>query len=523
MARSILGPFGLAAALGCFAPPAQSAAFKCPHVGGDFVFGQESNVNSLDQHASSTASTRNVAMNIFETLLTRDENNNPITDLAESYTESPDRMTYTFKLRQGVKFQNGKTLSSADVIASWDRYAKVGLERGMLANVASWDTPDDATFVVHMKRPQPTFIELISSFSVPIVIVPAEAKDDPAMQLRTIGTGPWQLVEFSPGAQVKLKRFDGYVPNTKYEDRTGFGGYRQACFDTATFRIVTEPGSRVAGLKTGELHGVEDLPTRSVEELKKDKNITLVPLPNWWIQIALPSTRSPPTDNLNVRRAIQAALDMDEIMDAATDGNYRLNVGFQYPNQTTYTDAGKETYNIKDPGRAKQYLAEGGYKGEPVVLLTNKDYSSMYNATLVVAEQLKAIGIKTELKVVDWPAMVNMHQKGEAGWNMVFTAYGTQPALGVLATMQFFVSPNAVYKPKDEKDDPDVVAAWNDMNQLPDAKDRQAAAGRMQKLILERVYAFPFGALTKVQGVRANVQGFKPFRIPRMSNVWFTN
>jgi peptide/nickel transport system substrate-binding protein len=61
------------------------------------------------------------------------------------------------------------------------------------------------------------------------------------------------------------------------------------------------------------------------------------------------------------------------------------------------------------------------------------------------------------------------------------------------------------------------------MNNLPDPKDRQAAFVRMQKLILEKVYAIPFGSLTKVQGVRANVQGYKPFRIPRVSNVWFAN
>ena len=65
----------------------------------------------------------------------------------------------------------------------------------------------------------------------------------------------------------------------------------------------------------------------------------------------------PPTDNLMFRKAVQAALDMDEIMDAASDGNYRLNVGFQYPNQADYTDAGKETYNLHDPALAKKYLA----------------------------------------------------------------------------------------------------------------------------------------------------------------------
>jgi peptide/nickel transport system substrate-binding protein len=112
--------------------------------------------------------------------------------------------------------------------------------------------------------------------------------------------------------------------------------------------------------------------------------------------------------------------------------------------------------------------------------------------------------------------------KNEPGWNFFFTGYGTQPALGALATMQFFTPPNANYKPAEGKDDPDLIKAWDDMNNLPDPKDRQAAFVRMQKLILDKVYAIPFGSLTKVQGVRANVQGFKSFRIPRMSNVWFT-
>jgi len=140
----------------------------------------------------------------------------------------------------------------------------------------------------------------------------------------------------------------------------------------------------------------------------------------------------------------------------------------------------------------------------------------------VMAEQLKAVGMKAELKVVDWPTSVGIMTKNEPGWNFFFTGYGTQPALGALATMQFFTPPNANYKPADGKDDPDLIKAWDDMNNLPDPKDRQAAFARMQKLILDNVYAVPFGSLTKVQGVRANVQGYKSFRIPRVSNVWFT-
>jgi peptide/nickel transport system substrate-binding protein len=524
MRRHWAAVFGTFATAGLMGLPAAAEPFKCPHIGGDLVFAQEANINTLDQMTSNTISTRNIAMNMYESLMTRDENNHPILELAESMNESADRLTYTFKLRQGVHFHNGKLLTSADVVASFDRYSKVGNQRSTLDNVDRWEAPDANTFVIHMKVVQPTFIEALSSFSVPIVIIPAESRDVPSQQLtRPIGTGPFELVESVPGSFVKIKRFDGYKPNTTFEQRTGFGGYKQACLDTVTFRIVTEPGARVAGLKTGELQGVEDLPAKSAAELKSDKNVTILPLKNWWIQIANPNTSNPPTDKLAVRKAIQAALDMDEIMDAASDGNYQLNIGFQYPNQPDYTDAGKETYNQHNAALAKKYLAEAGYQGEPVVLLTNKDYPPMYNSALVMQQQLQAVGINAQMKVVDWPTSVQMMLNTTEGWNFHFTGWGTQPALGGLATMQFLVQPNAAYKPKDGKDDPDVLAAWNDMNTLPTEAGRQEAFVRMQRLILERVYALPFGSFTKIQAVRSNVNGFVPFRIPRMANVWIAH
>ncbi len=333
MRRALPTSLGLLAGLAFGVAPTLAEPFRCPHVGGDFTFGQEANINSLDQMTSGTISTRNIAMNMFESLMTRDENFSPILELADSMTESPDHLTYTFKLRQGVRFHNGKQMTSADVVASFDRYARIGLYRSTLGNVDRWDAPDKDTFVITLKKVQPTFLEMLSSFSAPIVIVPAEEKDDPPMQLKSIGTGPWQLVESIPGGYVKLKRYDGYKPNTNFEQKTGFGGYKQACFNTVTFRIVTEPQARVAGLKTGELQGVEDLPTKSLPDLKADSHITIMPLLNWWIQISQPNTSVPPTDNLMFRKAVQAVLDMDEVMDAASDGNYRLNVGFQYPNQ----------------------------------------------------------------------------------------------------------------------------------------------------------------------------------------------
>ncbi|MBI1773781.1 MAG: ABC transporter substrate-binding protein [Proteobacteria bacterium] len=502
---------------------AEAQQFACPKKGGEFVFAEEAKVNSLDQYASATVSTRNITLNIFESLMTRDERFSPMPELAQSVDGSADGLTYVFKLRQGIKFHNGKPMSSADVVASFERYFKVGIDRGYLEAIQRLEAPDPLTFIVHMKAPQPTFLENLSSFLVPVVIVPAEITNAAPLQMEPIGTGPFQYVEFIADSHVTLKRYDGYTPDTRYKDIDGFGGYKVACVDSVKFRIVTEPGARVAGLETGELHGVEDIPTKSVERLKQNKNIVLKNLENFWIPVAEANTNVPPTDNLKVRQAIQAALDMDEIMDAASDGAYTLQFGMQYPFQAAYTDVGKETYNQKNPAKAKQLLAEAGYKGEEMVLLTNRDYTVMYNASLVMSEQLKAIGMNVKLLVLDWPAAAQMWLKTNTGWNWFFNGYANGPYIGPIATVRQFSAPQYQYKPKTPADIDKVFdAAFDQMVNGNTFEIRKAAFAKAQARLFEQVYVLPFGTMPKVQAVRSNVQNFRPYRIPRISNVYFS-
>jgi len=524
-ARFALGAPLLASAaiLALSAGDAAAQQFSCPRKGGEFVFGQEAKVNSLDAHASATVSTRNIAMNIYEQLLTRDENFNLLPDLAASVEESSDKLTYVFRLRPGVTFHNGKKMTSADVSASFDRYKRMGVERSMLDVVDKWETPDASTFVIRMNRAQPTFLENLSSFLIPIVIIPAESAGASPMQLPVIGTGPWQFVEDVADSHVKLRRYDGYVPNPAHNDINGFGGRKVACFDTVTFRIVTEPGTRVAGLETGELHGVEDVPTKSVERLKQNRNIVLSPLKNFWIQLAEVNIAVPPNDKLAFRQAVQAALDVEEIMEAASDGSYQLNIGLQYPGQASYTEAGKETYNQKNPAKAKRLLQEAGYKGEEVILLTNRDYTSMYNAATVMAEQLKAVGINAKLLVLDWPAAFQMFDKTSTGWHYFMDAFGNNPVIGPISSVRKFSSPILAYKPPTPAEVDKVFdAAFDEMINGATPELRRAAFARAQQRLLEQVYVVPFGSLTKVQAVRSNVQNFRPYRIPRMSNVHFS-
>jgi peptide/nickel transport system substrate-binding protein len=146
-------------------PASGQQRFQCARIGGDFVLGLEAKVPTYDQHVSTAGAARNIAAHMFEALMTRDEKMAPMLSLAESLTESPDGPTFVFKLRQGVSFHNGKPMTSADVVASYERYKRVGAERNALAVIDRWEAPDAETFVIHLKERQATFLDAFSNFT----------------------------------------------------------------------------------------------------------------------------------------------------------------------------------------------------------------------------------------------------------------------------------------------------------------------------------------------------------------------
>ena len=172
---------------------------------------QEAKVNSLDQMTSSTISTRNVAMNMFESLVTRDENMNPIPELAAEVVEAPDGMMYTFKLRQGVKFHNGKEMTSADVKYSFERVTGRGgiqaatSDAQLLSMVQSVETPDERTVTFKLKEPYGAFAQVLADVRA-LPLLPAETTKsfDPARQMA--GSGPFALKAYEPGATITYAR-----------------------------------------------------------------------------------------------------------------------------------------------------------------------------------------------------------------------------------------------------------------------------------------------------------------------------
>jgi len=500
------------------APAAYAGGFTCPKMAQQLVFAQEAEPTSMDMHFSTAVSTREITMNFMEVLITRAENNDIIPMLADSWTESPDHLTYTFKLRPNSTFHNGQKLTSNDVVASYQRYIKIGLGASTISKVAGLEAPDPLTFVVKLDHPVPTYLDDLSSFLVPLVIYPASERDKPPGKSAPIGTGPWQFVEWIPDSHVTLARYPGYQQRTEFDNLSGFGGAKAACAERVIARSVKEPAARVAGLETGAFDVIESLPTKDAQRLKSNNKLSIIEQKNFTMPVMIPNLKKAPTDRLEIRKAMQAALDLDPILDAATDGAYALQVSFQYPGTPYHIDAGKEFYNQHNADLAKKLLKEGNYKGEEVVLLTNSDYDWMYTEGLVMAEQLKAVGINAKLLVVDWPTSRDIRANHPEQWNVYFTGWTTGPSIGPRDAVADVVPPSNLQNLPQE--DPVMMAAWNDLSNKPDMAGRLEAFGRLQRRLYDQVYVFKMGDMSRFTATQASVKNFVPYRITRFYNVW---
>ncbi|MFC7554648.1 ABC transporter substrate-binding protein [Pseudoroseomonas wenyumeiae] len=194
--------------------------------------------------------------------------------------------------------------------------------------------------------------------------MPEEEAGKDANKNEAIGTGPYRFVEYRPDSHVQLTRFGDYVQNRAYQGMDGFAGRKVPNVENITIRFVAEGGARTAGLQAGEMHILEAIAVPAAERLRSDASLKMHEMMPWSFQTLMLNLAQPPMDNPAVRRALQAALDLEEIMAISTDGLYRMTHGWQHPGTTYFAgDAGKELYNINNKDRAKALLKEANYKG----------------------------------------------------------------------------------------------------------------------------------------------------------------
>src|SRR6266481_2784299 len=280
---SILTVLALATALATAAAVGVADAQK---KGGVLRVGNLGEPPSLDAHWTTASITETLTNHIYEGLFSLDRDNKPIPMLAESYTVSKDGLTYTFKLRQGVKFHNGKEMTSDDVVASLTRWGKQSIYgKALFAQVAELRAVDPAT--VQMQLKEKSAIVLIS-LAVPNnfgAIYPKEIAEKFAPEVKVteyVGTGPYKLAEWKPDQYIRMVRFDDY--KSRNEKPNGYGGGKTAWLDEIRWVPVPEVATRVAQVETGELDFADDLNLDAYDRLKGNANARpIISKPYYWL------------------------------------------------------------------------------------------------------------------------------------------------------------------------------------------------------------------------------------------------
>jgi peptide/nickel transport system substrate-binding protein len=392
--------------------------------GGTLKLAWNSQPPTLDTHSTNTNVVRDIARQIYENLVTFDENYEIIPMLAESFQESEDKSTITFNLRKGVKFHNGKEMKAEDVVASMTKWQQNGTAKVELGN-STWEAVNDYTVVLHVEKPSIAVIYRLADVTQTASVMPKELVEaaDATGVKEFIGTGPFKLDEWKQDSYIRLVKFDDYQPLET--PASGLGGKKEALVDEIMINFVPDNSTRVNGIVSGEYDYAFELPFDSIQQLKSTPTIKN----DIWAYgfETLVFNKKGIFEDLKLRQAVNYALDNEELMSLAfTDKDfYRLDPALMRPEQKNwYSDAGKENYQVTDLDEAKKLLKESSYNGEEVTILTSNDYKYHYDAAVITQESLKKIGMNVKLDTTDWATLLDRRKDPEK-WDIFFTQFTT--------------------------------------------------------------------------------------------------
>ncbi len=428
----------LVLALSGLLPVRSSAAPPRPVPGGVMRVAHIGEPPTLDLHFSTAVITSDIASNIFEGLFGIDSKFETKPVLIDSWSLSNDRLVYTFRLRRGVRFHNGKEMTADDVTASLSRWGRLAVGgRRVFAVVNSLTSPDPLTVVVQLKEPY-ALLPLELAYSVQAAaIYPKEVVEEAGTGpvRRFIGTGPYRFVEHLPDRHIRLDRFDGYQARTEPGD--GFSGRKGAYVDSIYFHPVPDTATRIAGVRRGDFHLADSIPQDEYERLRGDPNlVTAVPTAPAWLPVIF-NHRSGLMSDRRVRQAFQAAIDCEAVLQAAVGPRrfWRLEPGLMPRGHPMASESGKEFFNQKNPERARKLLEEAGYKREPIRWITTMEYAVLGTAAQVAKPMLEKAGFVVDLQVVDWATLMARRGRPEL-WDVFQTWFSFQPDPAFMLVLQ---------------------------------------------------------------------------------------
>ncbi len=387
---------------------------------------------SLDQHVLTSDLATTIAHHMFEGLYTFNAANAPVNLLAKGDSVSDDGKTITISLRDDVTFHDGQAMTSADVVASMQRWGEHGSRGPLLfGNVESIEASGDHEITIKMSAPFGPWKNLLAFINGGPAIYPASvmegATKEPITPEQYIGTGPFKFSEWEPNRHVELVRFDEYASPEGEPD--GYGGARKAEFDSIRFMPVPDVGTRVAGLQAGDYDYAESIPGDLYAEMEADANVkTILNGGPIFGLVFMNSKEGPLKDNFALRRAIQTAIDKTPALQVAIgpEGLWRANGSFLPEGNVWYTDSGADHFSKGDAEASKTMAAEAGYEGDPIKFMVSTNYPFHYDKAIVYTKQLAAAGFNIDLQVYDWATLIEKRAQPDQ-WDLFFTHHGFVP------------------------------------------------------------------------------------------------
>jgi peptide/nickel transport system substrate-binding protein len=498
-----------------------AAGVSAQKKGGTIRVGNLGEPPTLDAHWTTASITETLTNHIYEGLLTLDDENKPIPMLAETMpTVSPDGLTYTFKLRHGIKFHNGKEMTSDDVVASLTRWGKQSISgTALFTSVAEGGLRGVDKYTVELKLKEKVAIVQINlavanNFAA---IYPKEIaeKFPPAEKVTEyVGTGPFKLVEWKPDQYIKMVRFDDYKPRS--EKPNGYGGAKIVYVDEIRWIPVPDVATRVAQMETGELELADDLNADAYDRLKASANARPIISKLYYWLVAVLNKKEGLMTNQKLRQAWQAALDIEPIMKTVAAGRsefYRMDYNLIHQEMGAWhVKMQGLPWNEHNKEKAKKLLQEAGYKGEPIRFLTTKEYAWMYNYALVTKQQLEELGVTVDLQVVDWATLVQRRNNPQM--------------YDIFTTGMSFV-PDPTQHPYLRCDwpgwtcDEEIQKRMDVIRKEPDPAKRKAQWEEVQKRFYEYVPAIRYGDIFGFRAMQTSVKGFNEnMSFYRFYNVW---
>jgi peptide/nickel transport system substrate-binding protein len=393
----------------------------------------QADLRSIDPIWTTAYVTRNFGYLVFDTLFALDKDFKPQPQMVDRWAASDDKLTYSFILRDGLKWHDGQPVRAADCIASIERWGKRDtLGQKLMEAVGEMQAVDDKSFTIKLKSPFPLILDALGKLSsnVPFMMPERLAKTDAYQQIpEAIGSGPFKFVkeEWEPGHKAVFVRNADYLPR---EEAPSFAsGGKVAKVDRVEWLYIPDTATAAAALNAGEVDWYEQPPADLVPLFAANKDITVTtvdPLGNHGILRF--NHIQPPFNNLKLREAVLNLVDQKDYMGAAAGApKYWKTCAALFGCGTPFeTNAGADALlNGPNPAKAKQLIQEAGYKGEKIVLLSATDQPVVQGQALVTLDALRKAGLNVELQASDWGTLITRRTSKEpvekSGWSIFHT------------------------------------------------------------------------------------------------------